>query len=81
MIELEPNDLQDMKDTLNDVLIEMGLDPDKYLDRATNIVLNKVPNHIVATAVEWGWNDTVVGDDLVEFMRSHRRELITPSTD
>lgn len=79
MIELEPADMQDMKDTLNDVLVEMGLDPDKYLDRATDIVLNHVPNHIVATAIEWGWNDTVVGDDLVEFMRSHKKSLITPT--
>lgn len=79
MIELEPNDLQDMKDTLNDVLLEMGLDPDKFLERATNIVLNKVPLHIVATAIEWGWSDTVVGDELLEFMRGQKQALISPA--
>jgi hypothetical protein len=61
-VELEKEDF----DVLHDVIL--GATGYGYNEVELQSVWDKLPEHITATAIEWGTNDTVFRDNLYEYI-------------
>jgi hypothetical protein len=59
--EFEEGDFSSMHDILFD------LSGHSYTDKELEKMFNKLPSHIQGTAVSWGMDDTVFGDQVCEY--------------
>jgi hypothetical protein len=69
-VTLEQEDLDSLHDTVLEAL-ELDLDNEQILD-----YWNKLPEHLRDEAEYWGIDDSVVRDNIYEYLTDNRKEFI-----
>lgn len=66
---LKYNKLEESEqDSVHDAIYE-GLSNKELIDKI-DVLFDLIPEDIVELAMEWGWNDTEVGDKVYKFFRN-----------
>ncbi|KRF67846.1 hypothetical protein ASG99_13715 [Bacillus sp. Soil768D1] len=62
-----------MEDVINDRYLEVF--ENKPSKKILKEIKDNLPAEIYMAAEAWGWNDTVVGDDIYKWIRKHKDTL------
>jgi len=66
---MEDDDWSSLHDSVYCALYNTGLAPaGKLSNDILAEVLRRIPQHVWAAALSWGFSDTVAGDNIVEFL-------------
>lgn len=64
-----------MENTINDCYVDVV--GEKPSNEQIEVIYNLLPQHIKDEANMWGWNDTVVGDDVCEWISDNLDKIKT----